>query len=118
MDWGRFEGQCGVDLLKDSGSGYRHIEEWGWNFRPSGGETPANVWERLKPWLASVRGPAVIVSHIGIMRVVLARATDWNFDGPAPFRIKRDRLYRIDVHDDGTFSHDNDPVRLIEAAGS
>jgi hypothetical protein len=52
------------------------------------------------------------------MRVLLARATGWNFDRPAPFRVKRDRLYRIDVHDDGALAHDNDPVRLIQVGGS
>ena len=49
------------------------------------------------------------------MRVLLARATGWDFDGEAPFRVKRDRLYRIDVHGDGTLAHDHDPVRLIQA---
>ena len=115
MDWGGWEGQRGVDLLADPNSGYRHIEEWGWDFQPPGGETPRRVWERVRPWLGSLNGPAVVVSHIGIMRVLLARATGWNFDGPAPFRVKRDRLYRIDVHDDGTLSYDSEPVRLIEA---
>lgn len=118
MDWGRWEGQRGIDLLEDGNSGYRHVEEWGWEFQPPGGETPRCVWERVEPWLGSVKGPAVVVSHIGIMRVLLARATSWNFDGPAPFRVKRDRLYRIDVHDDGTLSYDNDPVRLIQADNS
>lgn len=115
MDWGRCEGQCGIDLLEDSGSGYRHIEEWGWDYLPPGGETPRRVWERVEPWLDTVKGFAVVVSHIGIMRVLLARATGWNFQGPAPFKVKRDRLYRIDVRSDGTLSHDNQPVRLIEA---
>jgi probable phosphoglycerate mutase len=115
MDWGQFEGQCGADLLKDPRSGYRHIEEWGWQFQPPGGETPERVWQRVRPWIVSVRASAVVVSHIGIMRVLLARATGWNFAGSAPFRIKRDRLYRIDVHDDGTLTHDGAPVRLIEA---
>ena len=105
-------------MLEDGNSGYRHIEEWGWDFQPPGGETPRSVWERVEPWLGSVEGPAVVISHIGIMRVLLARATGWNFDGPAPFRVKRDRLYRIDVHDDGTLSIDNDPVRLIQAGSS
>ena len=104
----------GSDLLADPNSGYRHIEEWGWDFQPPGGETPKIVWERIKPWIASLEGSAVVVSHIGIMRVVLARATGWNFDGPPLFRVKRDRLYRIDVRDDGTLAFDNEPVRLIE----
>lgn len=118
MDWGRFEGQCGADLLEDGSSGYRHIEEWGWDFEPPGGETPARVWRRVAPWLLTVRGLALVVSHIGIMRVLLARAAGWDFDGPPPFKVKRDRLYRVDVRDDGTLSHDNDPVRLIRAGNS
>lgn len=115
MDWGRFEGRRGVDLLEDGSSGYRHIEEWGWDFQPPGGETPRSVWQRVEPWLASVRGSAVVVSHIGVMRVLLARATGWNFEGPPPFRVKRDRLYGLQVHDDGTLSYDDDPVRLTRA---
>ena len=114
MDWGRWEGQHGTDLLADPNSGYRHIEDWGWDFQPPGGETPKIVWERVKPWIVSLEGSTVVVSHIGIMRVVLARATGWNFDGPPPFRVKRDRLYRVDVQDDGTLAFDNEPVRLIE----
>ena len=118
MDWGRCEGQCGIDLLQDGNSGYRHIEEWGWDYQPPGGETPRRVWERVEPWLGSLEGPAIVVSHIGIMRVLLARATGWSFDGPAPFRIKRDRLYRVDVHGDGTLSHDNEPLRLTQTGSA
>ena len=118
MDWGRWEGQRGIDLLQDGNSGYRHIEEWGWDYQPPGGETPRRVWQRVKPWLDSLEGPAVVVSHIGIMRVLLARATGWSFDGPAPFRIKRDRLYRVDVHGDGTLSHDNEPLRLTQTGSA
>ncbi len=119
MDWGRWEGQRGIDLLEDGNSGYRHIEEWGWDFQPPGGETPKSVWERVEPWLGTVEGPAVVVSHIGIMRVLLARATGWDFDGDPPFKkVKRDRLYRVDIHDSGTLSYDGDPVRLIQAGGS
>lgn len=114
MDWGRWEGQRGIELLEDSNSGYCHIEEWGWDYQPPDGETPRRVWERVKPWLSSIEGTAVVVSHIGIMRVLLARSTGWNFEGSPPFKVKRDRLYRINLHDDGSLSHDNEPVRLIK----
>jgi len=116
MDWGAWEGRSGVDLLADTASGYRHVEEWGWDFEPPGGETPARVWQRLAPWVGKVRGEAVVVSHIGVMRVLLARATGWNFQGPPPFRIKRDRLYSIHIHADGGLYHEGDPVRLIQTA--
>ncbi|MCX7304469.1 MAG: histidine phosphatase family protein [Hyphomicrobiales bacterium] len=116
MDWGRWEGQCGIDLLAHANSGYRHIEEWGWDYRPPGGETPRGVLARLQPWLDGLSGPVVAVTHIGVMRVLLARATGWNFEGPPPFKVKRDRLYRIDVHDDGLLAHDDLPVRLTSAS--
>jgi len=112
MDWGRWEGQCGLDLLADDNSGYRHIEEWGWDYRPPGGETPRCVSERLQPWLAGLSGVAVAVTHIGVMRVLLARATGWNFEGSPPFMVKRDRLYWIDILADGSLAHDGAPVRL------
>ena len=118
MDWGEWEGRRGVDLLADPDSGYRHMEEWGWDFQPPGGETPRQVWQRIEPWVATLSGSSVVISHIGIMRVLLARATGWNFCGAAPFRVKRDRLYRIDLHDDGSLEFDHQPVRLAEASQS
>lgn len=117
MAWGSWEGLRGVDLLSEPGSGFLHIEDWGWNYRPPGGETPQMVWDRLIPWLATVAGTIVAVTHVGVMRVMLARATGWNFEGPAPFRVKRDRLYRIELGADGTLAFDGKPIRLVEAGG-
>ena len=101
MDWGAWEGQHGADLLADPDSGYCHIEDWGWHFRPPGGETPAELWDRLRPWLAGLSRDTLCVCHIGVMRVLLARATGWQFDGPAPFRVKRNRLYLLDADPSG-----------------
>lgn len=111
MDWGAWEGKKGLDLLASPGSGYRHIEDWGWTYRPPGGESPAEVRARLQPWLASLRTDTVAVCHIGIMRVLMAEATGWDFDGPAPFRIKRDRLFVLEITRDG-LRVAGDPVRL------
>ena len=115
MAWGAWEGRRGVDLLSEPGSGFLHIGEWSWDFQPPGGETPRMVWDRLKPWLATISGTVVAVTHVGVMRIILAKATGWNFDGPAPFRVKRDRLYRIGLRTDGTLAFDGKPVRLVEA---
>ncbi|MFK7942270.1 MAG: histidine phosphatase family protein, partial [Paracoccaceae bacterium] len=100
MDWGDWEGQHGEDLLAQPGSGYRHIENWGWEFRPPGGESPRNVLERLIPWVRTLKSDTVAVSHIGIMRMLLAKATGWDFEGPPPFRIKRDRLFVLAIEGD------------------
>lgn len=112
MNWGDWEGQHGADLLAQPGSGYRHIEDWGWQFRPPGGESPADLRNRLAPWLAGLTRDAVAVCHIGIMRILMAQATGWDFDGPAPFAIKRNRLFVLEVTKTGLTAWP-DPVRLI-----
>ena len=111
MAWGEWEGRRGEELLAEEGSGYRHIEHWGWDFRPPGGESPREMAARLTPWLAGLRGDNVAVCHIGVMRVILALAHDWDFDGPAPFRIKRNRLYTLTI-DGNRLIPDPDPLRL------
>lgn len=101
MDWGAWEGKEGTALLAQPDSGYRHIQDWGWSFRPPGGESPADLRARLTPWAASLRADTLAVCHIGIMRVFLAQATGWAFSGPAPFRIKRNRLYVLTLSPSG-----------------
>lgn len=113
MDWGSWEGGEGKLLRADPASGFRDIEDWGWSYRPPGGESPADVRGRLIPWAEACTTDAVAVCHIGVMRVLLAVATGWNFKGPAPFRIKRDRLYVITL-DAGKWQADPTPVRLNE----
>lgn len=112
MNWGEWEGLHGLDLKADPNSGFRDIEEWGWHYRPPGGETPAEVWTRIEPWLHGLTQDTVAVCHIGIMRMILARAHSWNFDGPAPFRIKRNRLFVVEINST-TLTPWSEPVRLI-----
>lgn len=113
MNWGDWEGQKGVELLADPACDYRHIETWGWGYCPPGGETPKEVRNRVMPFLESLQEDAVIVSHIGIMRVLLALAHRWNFDGPSPFRIKRNRLFLLTYQDGLLRPVPGDPPRLI-----
>ena len=115
MDWGEWEGQKGVELLDRPDTDYRHIEDWGWDYRPPGGESPGDLRDRLVPWAQNLTENTVAVCHIGIMRVLLAIATGWNFDGEAPFRVKRNRLFIIDLSPDG-WRIDGEPVRLVPAA--
>lgn len=113
MNWGAWEGKKGLDLKADPASGFRDIEDWGWSYCPPGGESPAEILDRLRPWLASLHSDTVAVTHIGIMRVLMAQATGWDFQGPAPFRIKRNRLFVLDVGPQLRL-HGTDPVRLVE----
>jgi probable phosphoglycerate mutase len=69
------------------------------------------VWQRLEPWVASLSQDTIAVCHIGVMRVLLAKAHGWDFSGTAPFRIKRNRLYLIEI-DAAGLKADPDPIRL------
>lgn len=113
MDWGDWEGQQGKQLLADPNAGYKHIEEWGWHYRPPNGESPEDVYNRLLPWVTALTEDTVAVCHIGIMRVLMARATGWAFDGEAPFRIKRNRLFVLTISD-GNLTAVGEPIRLPE----
>jgi len=114
MDWGAWEGAKGLELRADASSGFRDIEHWGWDYRPPGGESPGDLRDRLLPWADSLEGDTVAVCHIGVMRVLLAHATGWNFAGTAPFQIKRNRLYVLERHDTG-WRADPVPIRLSDA---
>lgn len=111
MDWGDWEGLRGIDLKADPNSGFRDIEYWGWHYRPPNGESPQDVWDRLEPWVMGLTADTIAICHIGIMRMILAKAYGWNFDGPAPFKIKRNRLFVIELNS-GQLTPHNDPVRL------
>ena len=113
MDWGEWEGQHGAELKNVPDSGFTDVEHWGWTFCPPGGETLAALRDRVLAWAATCQDDTVVVSHIGVMRVLLAVATGWDFEGPAPFRIKRNRLYVLE-HENGTWSAAPNPVPLSE----
>jgi len=115
MNWGDWEGQQGALLRADPQSGFRDIEHWGWDFRPPGGESPAEVWARVAPWIATLTRDTVAVCHIGIMRMILARAYGWDFDGPAPFQVKRNRLFVVEISGD-QLTPCTEPVRLEKRA--
>ena len=113
--YGEWEGQRGADLLADPDSGYVNVEDAGWHLRAPGGESPWDVWERVRPALADIAAdpaPALLIVHRAMMRVILARAWNWNYDSPEPFRIKRGRLYPLTLLPDGTPTAHEEPDRL------
>ena len=111
MNWGDWEGAKGVDLRADPTSGYRDIEHWGWSYRPPNGESVGELRDRLRPWIAGLQRDTLAVCHIGVMRVILALAHGWDFDGPAPFAIKRNRIFVVQVDGDA-LTPMSEPIRL------
>lgn len=114
MNWGDWEGRTAQALRNDPACDHRDIETWGWNYTPPNGESPANLRARLIPWAESLQEDTVAVCHIGVMRVLMAHASGWNFDSPAPFTIKRNRLFILQ-HIGDVWRLCPDPVRLMRA---
>lgn len=111
MNWGDWEGLHGRDLKADPNSGFRDIENWGWGYHAPNGESPQDVWDRLAPWVMGLTTNTIAICHIGIMRMILAKAYGWNFNGPTPFKIKRNRLYVVELYS-GNLMPQSDPIRL------
>jgi len=112
MNFGSWEGKSGHDLRADPNSGFRDVEHWGWDYRPPQGESPREVWVRVSDALNALRTDTLIVSHMIVMRVILAKAHGWDFEGAPPFQIKRDRIYGVTVSN-GALEADDAPVRLV-----
>ncbi len=111
MNWGDWEGLKGVDLKADPASGFIDLEHWGWDYRPPNGESPREVLARVEPWLNARTQDTVVVAHMGTLRAALALATGWDFHGPCPFVIKRNKLLVIEKTTDG-WKMLPDPIRL------
>ncbi len=90
MAWGRWEGRRLADLRTELGDAMAQNEARGWDFMAPDGESPRQVWQRVRPWLAEVAAngqPTLAVTHRGVMRVIFAMATGWDMLGKPPARL-------------------------------
>lgn len=111
QDWGLWEGRLAADLLAEPESGFVPTHRLGWSERPPAGETRAELWARVRPALARLDGPSVLVTHKGVMRAILARAGA-HADPEHGVEIKRARLYPLAIAADGTPAAPGRPIRL------
>src|SRR3546814_9115545 len=66
-------------------------EALGLDLRPPGGESPRQVQDRLKPWLAersSCGRDTIAVTHKGVIRALYALACGWDMTGPPPDKLR------------------------------
>ena len=105
MHWGNWEGRVLAELRTELGAEMRENEARGWDFRPAGGESPREVWARIRPWLAEVAAagePTLAITHRGVIRSVLATATGWDMRGPPPAKLDWGAVHLFSLADDGT----------------
>jgi broad specificity phosphatase PhoE len=99
QDWGEWTGRPRSAVGAESGPP-------GWDVAPPGGESPAAVLARVRAWLddlAPADGPDTwaAVTHMGVIRTLVAAALRWDLHSPTPVRLWPERLHRIRRRGDG-----------------
>lgn len=105
MSFGAWEGHRLDDLRLRFGPEMLGNEAKGIDLVPPGGESPRQVMDRLRPWLASVATDgrdAVAVSHKGVIRVVLAMALKWDMKGRQPVKLDWQAMHFFRAQTDGS----------------
>ena len=72
LSFGRWEGLIWPQVKALDPLAAKAREGDKWLFQPPGGESYAMLADRLRPWLATVAGDTVVVSHGGVARVLMA----------------------------------------------
>ncbi len=104
MDWDRWEGLTLADLRRNFASELADKEARGIDFHAPGGESPRQVMERIKPWLADIAKagkPTVAVTHKGVVRAAMALATGWDMQHKWPVEIDWSSVQLFAVDDEG-----------------
>jgi probable phosphoglycerate mutase len=103
-DWGAWEGECLGDLRARLGAELGENEARGLDFRPPGGESPRDLQRRVAPFLrrlSAAGGPAVAVTHKGIIRAVYALASGWDMRGGPSVKLKDQHAHLFTLAPDG-----------------
>lgn len=115
MSFGDWEGYRLDDLRRQFGAEMVGNEAQGVDLVPPGGESPRQVMERLRPWLATVARDGrstVAVTHKGVIRVVLAMATGWDMKGRQPLKLDWQSMHFFRAQADGSVITDQLNVAL------
>jgi probable phosphoglycerate mutase len=104
MHWGDWEGYTFEELRRRYGDEVRERAARGLDLRPHEGESPREVRERVRRWLARVAAagrPTGAVTHQGVIRAVMSLATGWDMINPPPEKLDWASVHMFAVADDG-----------------
>jgi probable phosphoglycerate mutase len=92
LDFGKWEGLNWPDIQKADPANYALRQADPWGFPMPGGESYAEVGERVRDFLATIRNDTVIVSHGGVCRTVLALAAGFPTERPPVLMIPQGQI--------------------------
>jgi broad specificity phosphatase PhoE len=107
LDWGAWQGRTLAQLRASEGALAVDRNPHGRDFRPPQGETPREVWARVRPWVAEIAriGRTVAaVTHRGLIRALYAEASGWDMTGPAPAGLSEGAAHLFLARLDGTIA--------------
>lgn len=101
MRWGSWEGRMLSELRTELGESMRENEARGLDFTPPGGESPREVFVRVRGWLAEIAAegaPTLAITHRGVIRVVYAAASNWDMRGRQAVKLdwRAIHVFRLD----------------------
>ncbi|HJQ60681.1 MAG TPA: histidine phosphatase family protein [Vineibacter sp.] len=118
MSFGAWEGRTVEELRVTFGAKMLGNEARGLDLVPPGGESPRQVMDRLRRWLAAVAAEGldtVAVTHKGVIRVVLAMATGWDMKSRQPMKLDWQSMHIFRAGVDGSVAAERLNVPLVAA---
>lgn len=112
MDFGMYEGRTIGELRRRLGAEMSANEDRGLDFTPPDGESPRMVQDRLCPMLAEIRRPTGCVTHKGVIRALMARASGWDMIGKPPVKLDWSSAHLFQLDSDGGVSLDRPNISL------
>lgn len=96
LGFGRWAGLDIHEVAAADPHGHAAREADRWNARPPGGESMADGADRVRPLLAGLRAPTVLVTHGGLIRVIHVLLGFCDAEGTRHLATPQDRFHVID----------------------
>ena len=120
MSYGKWEGSTLAELRASYGADMVERERRGLDFAAPTGESPRNVQNRLKPWLAEIavaRQDIFAIAHKGVIRALYSLASGWDMRDKPPQRMAPDTIQLFTVEATGVrIAALNQPLRSASVA--
>ena len=94
LTFGDWEGQTLVEVWTADPDPVEDRKDDKWNYVPPGGESYAQLADRIRPILKTLPEQAIVVSHGGVMRTVIQHFTDLTQDEAAVLEMHQDKVWR------------------------
>lgn len=93
--FGRWEGQTWAEISAVDPARVKARKRDKWSAVPPGGESYAQLVERVRPWLETVDTDAVVVGHGGVARAILTLVTDLSPESAPQREIRQGRILLV-----------------------